>query len=337
MYFTKITAPTISEPADPLERFAGVGTGCSCGVDSFHAIASNLNTEFESMRITHLTLLNVGAFNDTYSEAGQDDVKQAVINRATAVAKEVNLPLVLTNSNYGEVIDQHHLFTNSFANLFGVFCLQKLWKTYYLGSSDGYQYFSLTDNDAYDSAKYDLLTLAAVSTPSLKFYSDGGPFTRIEKTAAILNFTPAQKHLHVCVKESYNDGTCFKCIRTIMALDALESLDKFRKVFDVDAYIRKRPAYFEALYQEHMSGVRSYNEATYQKLKPRIRTQFATAGMAFEDYEPAYVKLPNEIKELSMPGKHRVGDKYYFVQNNGELAAPGWIVSGNDKYYCLID
>lgn len=44
-----------------------------------------------------------------------------------------------------------------------------------------------------------------------------------------------------------NCGRCEKCTRTLLALDALGALDKYRDVFDVDYYLSHKQSYFKTL------------------------------------------------------------------------------------------
>ena len=91
-----------------------VGTGCSCGIDSMSAIYNHLKTEYKSLDLTHLCINNVGAFNDCYKEYGQEKVKSERYEITEKVAKEIGLDLIKTDSNFGEVIHQRHLFTHTY-------------------------------------------------------------------------------------------------------------------------------------------------------------------------------------------------------------------------------
>ena len=42
----------------------GVGTGCSCGIDSMHAILNHIKIKEKQFKLTHLCINNVGAFNE---------------------------------------------------------------------------------------------------------------------------------------------------------------------------------------------------------------------------------------------------------------------------------
>lgn len=172
-----------------LQKFRGgaVGTGCSCGVDSFDAIYMHYNTEFLSHNLTHLCINNVGAFANCYHEYGQDKVKDERYKKAQELADELGLPLIKTDSNFMESFEQDHIKTHTFSSIFAVYMLKKLWKTYYYGSS-GYDYtsFSLKNIEDIDSAQYELLSLQCLSLRELKIYSEGGEKTRFEKVQDIV-------------------------------------------------------------------------------------------------------------------------------------------------------
>jgi hypothetical protein len=58
--FNKIELFCKTDP-EIIESEHGVGTGISCGVDSFFTIKNNINLEMEKYNITHLTFFNVGS------------------------------------------------------------------------------------------------------------------------------------------------------------------------------------------------------------------------------------------------------------------------------------
>lgn len=246
MYATKIVAKTDSSV---LPNHGAVGTGLSCGVDSLHAIASHWKSEYPEKEITHLAIYNVGAFED------HEDQYQYQLEHAKSFCLEYGFNVITTNSNFHLMFDQCHLFAHTYRNCFCALLLQKFWKTYYVGSSGkDFSSFSLADNDTHDCAYYELLSLQCFSTRQLKFYSDGGAVTRFDKTRMLVDFEAAQKYLHVCVRNSGpNCNRCLKCCRTLIALDALGALEKFRAVFDIDYYCAHRRWYMRYLARQHLS------------------------------------------------------------------------------------
>lgn len=265
LYNIKLNMPTI----ETIKEGTAVGTGCSCGVDSFDAIKNHLNTKYKEMNITHVCLNNVGAYNECYKEYGIDKVKEERYEVTKKVAKELGVELIETDSNFGSEIYQNHYLTNTYSCCFAIYILQKLWKKYYLASVGlDYSKFTIINNDLEDSAHYDLLTLQCFSNEGLRVYSESGEKTRLEKTMNISNFKPAQKYLHVCTVKPYNCGICSKCRRTLVALDAIDKLDNFKKVFDIEYYKNHKKEYYNWLLAQH--GDRDeMNEPVYQILSKR--------------------------------------------------------------------
>ena len=259
----KITAKT----AKPLMLGSSIGTGCSCGVDSFSAIYNHINSEYPGLDLTHLCINNVGAFNESYSKYGVEKVKKERYEKTDEVAQYLNLDLIKTDSNYQEVIKENHYRTHTYSSVFAIYILQKLWKVYYYASS-GYDYshFNLIDNDKHASGYYELLSLQCFSIPGLKIYSEGGEKTRLDKTSEIAEFNAAQKYLHVCLNKSTNCNICSKCKRTLATLDLLNKLDNFKEVFDIEYYKKNRLMYYKWLYKQHLKND-SMIEPVYQLLK----------------------------------------------------------------------
>ena len=247
---SKLTPITIeADTASALNNAGCVGTGLSCGIDSFHAILNNTNTKYNSLNLTHLCINNVGAFNDCYKRAGIEDVKNERYKQSKIVAEKLNLPLIMTDSNFADVFQQSHLLTNSYSSMFAVYCMQKLWKTYYYASvGKSFEHFKLTNNSTQDSANYDLLTLNCFSHNNLRLYSEGGAISRLEKTQNIIDNEIVQQHLHVCISEAFNCSKCSKCMRTILSLYALDKLEFYKNVFDIDYFYKNKSKYLTWLY-----------------------------------------------------------------------------------------
>lgn len=261
----KVNAPTI--PAIKEGKYNG--TGCSCGIDSFDAIKNHYNTSFSELNIDYLCLNNVGAFNECYEEYGKDKVKIERYKITEKVAKEMGIKLIMTDSNFAEEIPQNHYLTNTYSCCFAIYMLQKLWKRYYLASVGlDYSKFTIIDNDLEDSAHYDLLTLQCFSHEGLKIVNESGEKNRLDKTKNIADFKYAQKYLHVCINKPYNCGVCSKCRRTLVSLDALNKLDNFKEVFDIDYYKNNKKEYYIWLYSEHMKK-NEMNEPSYEILSKR--------------------------------------------------------------------
>lgn len=255
--------------APPLTEGKAVGTGCSCGIDSFDAIYNHMNSYYKGMDLTHLCINNVGAFNECYSEYGEEKVKEERYIIADNVSNELGLKLIKTDSNFGEEIKQNHYLTNTYSGVFAIYMLQKFWKVYYLASAGlDYSEFTIINNDSEDSAHYDLLSLQCFSHAGLKIFSEGGEKTRLEKTKNIADFKIAKKYLHVCTSKSTNCGLCSKCRRTLVTLDLLNKLEDFYQVFDIEYYKKNKKLYYKWLCSQYINND-TMNKPVYQEMMKR--------------------------------------------------------------------
>lgn len=263
----QILAPTEQQP---IENAGAIGTGVSCGIDSFHCIHNHYKSRYSGMNLTHLCINSVGSFHKGYAEYGIEKAKDEVYQRAKFVAKELGLPLIETNSNIKEQFEVYFELSHTYYSMFAVYCLQKLWKTYYYGSSGrDFSEFSIINNAGESSAKYELLSLPCLSTHNLHLYSEGGSKNRLEKTITIADDELVQKYLHVCITSGHNCGVCLKCKRTLLTLDALGKLEKYDKVFDINYYKKHKTGYLRWLYVHHRNDDEMV-EAIYQALKKDI-------------------------------------------------------------------
>jgi len=223
----------------PLENAGGVGTGCSCGVDSLHAIMHHLRHPMKSLRLTHLVVNNAGAF-----QKGMGQYERSV-KVASRIAQDEGVSLVITDSNISDFYSEGFELYHTYANMFCVLALRKLWRTFFYGSSGhDYSHFSVVDNDVDSADKYDLMSLFCVSTGGLNVYDEGGAFSRFEKTRAIYDFELARKCLNVCVCDTgSNCSKCDKCRRTLLNLDALGGVEPFGDVFDINVYRKNKVRY----------------------------------------------------------------------------------------------
>lgn len=235
----KIIANTIKSPTSS----GAVGTGLSCGIDSFQAIKENSSTKFPGHKITHLCFFNCGAF---YSDEKNFWKMQKLIKN---VAKQMNLPLIIGNSNIHKVIPGDYQITHSFYSLFCVLALRKLFSLYYYASTEAFIQFSAEHASIIgnDSSRYDLMTFFAISDENLRLYSAGaGVKTRIEKTKQIMNDEIVQKNIDVCVLHKENNcGKCIKCRRTMLQLWMLGTLDKFNNRFPVTYFYNNLKEYIK--------------------------------------------------------------------------------------------
>ena len=249
-----IVGPTTDEP---YRNVGGVGTGMSCGVDSFYTLHEYTREDTPpKYRLSHLTYFNMGAiFHPNRSEKKEytlkefyettDRMSEEKRENARQVAEQSGMPLVYVKSNLdSDYYRGAYGHTGVYRNCAMALSLQGLFSVYYNSSGGWPGYFDLTLTEG--SQHYEALLCDCLSTESLSFIlSDYA--TRAEKTITIANDKLAQKYLDVCF--CFNScGKCSKCIRTLVTLDIIGKVDQFENVFDVDYFKKhKEEAYFEIL------------------------------------------------------------------------------------------
>jgi len=272
MYHTKLIAEVDSTV---LPNMGAVGTGISCGVDSFHSLAMETQGKFPKHKLTHLAFNNVGSH-------GEGEYAQKLFTERKGLAKkfceEFGFVYVEGNSNLHDAIPQNHLRSHTYSSMFSVFALQKLYSVYYYASSGHpYGHFSLKDNEKFDAGDYELLSLKDFSTHSLLIYSEGGEKNRFEKVKEVVNYPPSFNYLNVCLNQFHNCGKCEKCVRTLVALDALDKLDEYKNVFDIGYYRANKNYYHKRL----VLGTLQKNDmyaGVYPLLKNRISFMAKISG-----------------------------------------------------------
>ena len=223
-----------------LENAGGVGTGLSCGIDSFCTVIEHTDESCPpDYRLTHLTFFNVGASGDYGGEHARDLFHQRV-EAVRPCAEELQLPLVTLDSNINEILGMDFVPTHTYRNVAAVLALQKLFKIYYYSSGYSLWQFEAT---SVDSAYYDIYGLNMLSTSDTQFISSGEIHSRIGKTEIVSTSPLSRKYLNVCVATDRNCSRCNKCQRTLIALDLLGKLDQYNDVFDLKDYQRHRKKY----------------------------------------------------------------------------------------------
>lgn len=249
-----------------------VGTGISCGVDSFYTVCKNHNSIIENYNITHLTFFNAGASGNFGGEKARQ-LYQERLKEVEPCTKDLNLPMLAVDTNINEFLMERHIFTHTVRALAIPLYLQKLFSVYYYSSGSAVWEFEFQTHPTY----YEIFILDCLSTENLKFYSVGTETDRLGKVKYIMDDENAHRYLNVCVAEEKNCCKCEKCRRTIIQLFALNKLDSFSEVFDlkyiyenIDEYIlfallnRKISYYHDAL---KLLEDRNYKISSVVKIK----------------------------------------------------------------------
>ena len=227
-----------------------VGTALSLGVDSFHAVASNSSGPFP---VTHLTLFNSGAFGDYGGEVSRA-LFQKTIESVSEAALEMELPLITVDSNISEILNISFVRTHSVRNLSFALLFPSLFQYFHYASGYPVAKFRL-DPSLADATHYDLLVAKALCTESFEVMIAGLYEDRIDKISTIASFLPSTRHLNVCIladsnmfldlskDQVRNCSRCFKCVKTMVAMETLGVLNEYSQVFDLDIYRSERMKY----------------------------------------------------------------------------------------------
>lgn len=297
LYRTIITAPVDSTE---IPSANAVGTGISCGIDSLHAIYKNKDKELKQHNITHLCFNNVGSHGD--GERAQK-LYQERIMQARNFCKDYGFSFVESNSNIMDVIHQDHFLTHTYSSCFAILALQKLYRYYYYASSNLYSNFSVIDNSLKPCGYYELLSLQAFSINNIKIYSEGAALTRFSKTKEVVNYEASYRYLNVCTQQKNNCGHCEKCIRTLLALDALGKLELYTLVFNISDYKRNINKHYAFMFSKCLFGVNAYKEM-YSLLKNNISLVIRFQGV--------YLYIKESIRKSIPEGRCKVFLKKIF-------------------------
>ena len=244
-----------------LPNVNGVGTGLSCGIDSFSTIYQHLVEDCPDLhQITHFTFFNVGS----HGALGGNKARELFRRRMDLIkpcAEELEKELVIIDSNLSEILKLNFYQTHTFRNLSACLVLQKLFKVYYYSSSYSMEYFALRPDSC---GHYDIFNMAMLSTENTSFFSTCPHHSRVDKTRLVSKFAPAQKYLNVCIRGEENCGACEKCVRTLFTFEVLGSLNAFSKVFNIEAYYKKRSKYIAKVLAFHHKD--EYMKEIYEEM-----------------------------------------------------------------------
>lgn len=227
-----------------------IGAGFSCGVDSLNTLYTNfVEVEDESLKINCLLNFNCGQ----HGKFGEDKTIELWKNRVELhreAREELGLPIILIDSN----LHSFYTYTDELPfeqiEVLGVIgCIlsvQRGVRRYIMANCMTYDEvltFGITNKNLYLNSYTDPLLLQLFSTEIIQIVIDGCEFTRAEKLERIKDWKIAREHLDVCIDiegDGRNCSLCPKCMRTLLLLDSMNELDKFKKVFDLETFRKGR-------------------------------------------------------------------------------------------------
>lgn len=157
------------------------------------------------------------------------------------VAVDLDKDFLCVDTNINEFLMQLHEETHTFRTLAIPLLFQKYFAKYYFSSGFPFEKFYF---DVDDTAAYDLLNVACLSTESLQFYLSGGEANRMEKLHYIAEYPITYNNLNVCISEISNCSRCVKCERTMLGLYLIDKLELYKDVFDLDLFYKNKKSIF---------------------------------------------------------------------------------------------
>ncbi|KAA5822441.1 hypothetical protein FPF71_14955 [Algibacter amylolyticus] len=249
-----------------------VATGISCGIDSFSTIATHGELEKNEYAVNYLTYFKAGS-HGIYGGEISNKIFEKGIDNAKKFAKEMNLPIIIIESNIGEIINIGFQKLHSILQLSCVLNIQKGISTYYYASAFRYDYFDISNED---TSGWDIILIQYLQTESLSFFSSVVQFTRLERTKLVANYKPSYNYLDVCL-DSFNAKTlncskCEKCVRTMLSLELLGKIENYKNVFDLSVYKGVRDNFIGRLLLS--KNLNQINQEIYLKLKLNNQIKF---------------------------------------------------------------
>ena len=238
---TKIINIEVDGFAEVQKKGSIIGTGISCGVDCLQTIYDNYCLEDDiEYKINGLFNFNCG-WHGKYGKEETYRLFQERSRRNKQAADDLNLPLYLVDSNLAAFLS-HLVDQTSYFNLYTcAFALEKGLSKYYISGS-----YSFRDilRIGYKSRNRDFsefgepLVVALLRTEKFELISDGYQYDRTGKTERIVDWDIAKKYLNVCCINDNEDNCsiCHKCVRTLLALEAMNKLDEYKNIFNISAY-----------------------------------------------------------------------------------------------------
>lgn len=268
--------------SEPVISSTAVGTGLSCGVDSFSTIYEHIKNDCPpGYKITHVTFFNVGS----HGSHGGEKARDLFYKRLKMVKKcaiELGKDLIVIDSNLSELLQMGFAELHTIRNMSAVLVLQKLFNVYYYASSVPLENFTLNKS----MGSYDTFSLQMLSTESVSFFSSGTTLTRFDKTKMITHMDLVKKYLNVCIKSGHNCGKCIKCLRTLLTLEVLGEIENFKKVFNLNEYYKRKRRYMISVVARRKLS--NFKQEIYEEMK---KSQFKIPVHLQMIGRVAYIKI----------------------------------------------
>lgn len=287
--------------AEPLQTENGVGTGMSCGVDSFATLYEYTELcDDPAYKLTHLTHFNIGAHHGqtgSFNPELQRELYIKDVNMVQRFCDTYGFKLITVDSNLTEVIDSFFgyadfEFTHTYRNAGVVLILQGLFSKYYYSPAINLDLFACGIKE--DPAYYEKWLLPNLSTETTAFYNSNKNWTREEKLKQIVNFPLSYDWLKVCVKSDKNCCKCVKCMRTILGLEAIGKTGLYANAFDPEVVAANREHLKSYMLCQVKKGDLFHKEIYEEAVKNGMSFSFKSRAYAFF-YRLALKLLPRKL------------------------------------------
>lgn len=230
-----------------------IGTGFSGGIDSFSTLNDNFfNTDDIDYKIDTLFFFHIGQYGNVNNETtwlrahNRYDITQKF-------AEEIGISSLMMSTNmFDFYLQKWEYDAGVLCRIASVLVFQKVLKRYYISNTITYRELSKMDFSKrhVDMAEMsDPIIMPLLSPEGLDILCDGAQYSRTEKTTNIVKLPLVDKYLNVCVNsseehtEATNCSYCSKCLRTLMALESANALERFCNVFDLSKWEKKSYMY----------------------------------------------------------------------------------------------
>ena len=286
--FIKIIPEQVSRYTQKSDNM--VMTGFSGGIDSYSVIADHFysNSVSESFKITHLLYNNIGSHGK-----GENPTKLFLdrYERLLPFAQKMSLPFVMVHSNLdffydGFSFEETHTPRNVSVALLFKDCARFLY-------ASAYSYLQASVREKDSAGHSDSITLSLLSTESTVCQSVGSSMTRVEKTIKVATVPLSYQSLDVCVEDQKkgNCSKCWKCLRTLLTLELIGSINLYRDVFDLDVYNQNKGWYIRKILRDKhdvfsqeilsFANSKSFNFPFSYKVRSRLRYALELADKYF--------------------------------------------------------
>ncbi|MBL4930097.1 hypothetical protein [Fuscibacter oryzae] len=300
-----------------------VMTGFSGGVDSFSTFALYTRPQVPpSLQMTALAVFQVGALGPT---ARSEELLPPAVAHARAHADDHGLKTYSLSSNMDEVFAPAKPFgpvdfrtTVGFRNAAAALLMQNGVGTYLPSGTVAYNratFGPYSCTEPLDPALQPLF-----STEKLRVQPAGAGLSRIDKIALIADDPQAQRRLNVCISPpgrprpttTLNCSACWKCIQTLLVLEAMGKLEGFAPVFDLGFYRANRRRLLQSL--SDLAFGQNYLTAQEQILYARAH------GL---EVPRARGKAERRLRKLARAVLRRGQGKPYAPAHAGAITPPG--------------